>query len=499
MAFAIYSAAAFLSASGDAFVAPLASVELRKESDNTLATLYSDVNGASPLANPFLADSEGQFSCYLSASPRGFKITVTSGSNVRVLRNQAIGTAAEYDASDVLGPLLNTATAAAFLTALGGATQAYVDAVAAGLDGKGSCILATTADDTLSGLAARDGVTPLAGERVLVKSQAAPAANGIYVAASGAWARALDMDTWLEVPGSMVFVEQGTVNADTAWLCTSDKGGTLGVTSITWTQFVGPTLFQLRDATLTALAALTIAADSLTIGTGADAFSQVTFAANKFPAKSSAGGLVAKDITDFALTFLDDANAAAVLATIGAQTLDATLTALAALTIAADSLSIGTGADAFSQVTFAANKFPAKSSAGGLVAKDITDLALAFVALSTTLAQRAAIIVGNIDQNSKSAAYTTVLGDNGLHLLHPAADNNPRTFTIDSNANVAYPIGATITFVNEINVLTIAITTDTLTLAGTGSTGSRILAANGMATAMKITATKWMINGTGLT
>jgi hypothetical protein len=103
-----------------------------------------------------------------------------------------------------------------------------------------------------------------------------------------------------------------------------------------------------------------------------------------------------------------------------------------------------------------------------------------------------------ITQNSQSTAYTTVLGDGGKHLLHPTADNNPRTFTIDSNANVAYPVGTVITFVNQINTLTIAITSDTLTLAGPGTTGSRALAANGVATALKLTSTSWLISGTGL-
>jgi hypothetical protein len=105
-----------------------------------------------------------------------------------------------------------------------------------------------------------------------------------------------------------------------------------------------------------------------------------------------------------------------------------------------------------------------------------------------------------IPQNSKSANYTTVMSDSGKHILHPAADTNARTFTIDSNANVAYPIGTTLTFINETaNVVTIAVTSDTLVLAGTGSTGSRSLAQYGMATAVKITSTKWYINGNGLT
>lgn len=104
-----------------------------------------------------------------------------------------------------------------------------------------------------------------------------------------------------------------------------------------------------------------------------------------------------------------------------------------------------------------------------------------------------------IPQLSKSADYTLVIGDAQYHILHPTADDNPRTFTIPANASVAYPIGTVITFVNQINTVTIAITSDTLTLAGTGATGSRTLAASGLATALKITSTAWVISGAGLT
>jgi hypothetical protein len=104
-----------------------------------------------------------------------------------------------------------------------------------------------------------------------------------------------------------------------------------------------------------------------------------------------------------------------------------------------------------------------------------------------------------IDQQSKSADYTLVLGDAGKHVYHPAADTNNRTFTIPANGSVAYPIGTAVTFVNEVNTVTIAITTDTMTLQGAGSTGSRTLAANGIATALKVASTKWVISGVGLT
>jgi hypothetical protein len=107
----------------------------------------------------------------------------------------------------------------------------------------------------------------------------------------------------------------------------------------------------------------------------------------------------------------------------------------------------------------------------------------------------------NVPQNSQSAAYTTVLADAGKHIFHPSADTTARTFTIDSNANVAFPIGTTITFVNQHSggVITIAITSDTMRLAGTGTTGSRTLAADGIATALKVASTEWLISGTGLT
>lgn len=106
-----------------------------------------------------------------------------------------------------------------------------------------------------------------------------------------------------------------------------------------------------------------------------------------------------------------------------------------------------------------------------------------------------------LPQNSQSAAYTLVLADAGGHLYHPSADTTARTWTIPANASVAFPIGTAITFVNDTGAgaITIAITSDTLVLAGAGTTGSRTLAANGIATAIKVTATRWIINGTGLT
>jgi hypothetical protein len=106
----------------------------------------------------------------------------------------------------------------------------------------------------------------------------------------------------------------------------------------------------------------------------------------------------------------------------------------------------------------------------------------------------------NIPQNSQSAAYTLVAADAGKHIFHPSTDANARTFTIPANSSVAYPIGTAISFVNMTSqVVSIAITTDTMYLAGTGTTGTRSLAQYGTATALKMTSITWIISGAGLT
>lgn len=100
--------------------------------------------------------------------------------------------------------------------------------------------------------------------------------------------------------------------------------------------------------------------------------------------------------------------------------------------------------------------------------------------------------------NNQSAAYTLALTDAGGLVSHPVGDNNARTFTIPANSAVPFPIGTVIDFTNEINTVTIAITTDTLKF-GTSGTGSRSLAVGGTARIVKLTSTIWRITGTELT
>lgn len=103
-----------------------------------------------------------------------------------------------------------------------------------------------------------------------------------------------------------------------------------------------------------------------------------------------------------------------------------------------------------------------------------------------------------IPTNVQTAAYSTVLADNGKSIDHPASDNNARAFTIDGS--VAYPVGTCISFSNmAATAITIPITTDTMYLAGAGTTGTRTLAQYGTATARKVASGVWLISGIGLT
>lgn len=106
------------------------------------------------------------------------------------------------------------------------------------LDFKQPVRLGTTVDVPLAGLAAIDGVVPVAGDRILVKNQVMAQNNGIYIAAAGAWARSNDANTSAEVTAGMfVIVEEGTVNADTGWLLITNNPIVLGVTLLTFARF----------------------------------------------------------------------------------------------------------------------------------------------------------------------------------------------------------------------------------------------------------------------
>ncbi|MER6830831.1 hypothetical protein ABT352_32895 [Streptosporangium sp. NPDC000563] len=167
------------------------------------------------------------------------------------------------------------------------ARLADVQAAQAGIDIKPSVRVATTANIALSGLLTIDGVTLVASDRVLVKNQTDATQNGLYVAASGAWARSSDTLT----ANTFVFVEEGSAMGDSAWMITTDGVITPGSTSIAWAQFgAGGGISAGAGLTLTGSVLDVVAADgSIVVDTDSIAVGLVSIAQGGTGATTAAG------------------------------------------------------------------------------------------------------------------------------------------------------------------------------------------------------------------
>lgn len=141
------------------------------------------------------------------------------------------------------------------------ATKAYVDATTSGLDVKASVRVASTTNLTLSGAQTIDGVSAVAGDRVLAKDQTSASENGIWVVASGAWSRAADADSDAEVTAGMfTFVEEGTAGGNAGFILTTANPIVVGTTALAFTQFSGA-------ADVSAGAGLTKTGTTIDVGT----------------------------------------------------------------------------------------------------------------------------------------------------------------------------------------------------------------------------------------
>ena len=145
------------------------------------------------------------------------------------------------------------------------ATKNYVDNSVAGIKWKESVRVATTANGTLGTAFANgqtvDGVTLVTGDRILIKNQTTGSENGIYtVNASGAPTRAADADTGAEILQAAVWVQEGTTNADSGWVCTTNAPITINSTSLAFSQFNG-------GSSYTAGAGLTLSGNQFNVGT----------------------------------------------------------------------------------------------------------------------------------------------------------------------------------------------------------------------------------------
>lgn len=208
-------------------------------SSNNLSTLVSDETGTGSLVfanNPTM--SGVTVNGNLTVSGSGLVASNVNDFNTAVRTNRL--DQMSVPTSDVSFNSVKITSLADPVSAQDAATKAYVDAARMGLDVKASVRVATTANTTLSGTQTIDGVSLSAGDRVLVKDQSTTSQNGIYTVAAGVWSRASDADTSAEVTAGMfTFVSEGTVNADSGWVLTTNDAVTLGTTALSFAQFSG--------------------------------------------------------------------------------------------------------------------------------------------------------------------------------------------------------------------------------------------------------------------
>jgi hypothetical protein len=206
--------------------------------------------------------------------------------------------------------------------------DALVNATAANVGKRARVRAATTANVTIASDLNNgdviDGVTLSTNDLVLVKNQSAQAENGVYVVGTSP-ARFVEFDTYDEHPGSLIAAQEGTANADTLWLCTSNTGGTLGTTAIAFTKLVvAGELLAANNLSDVASASTARSNLGVTIGTDVQAYdadlgaiAALVSAANKLPYATGAGTWALTDLTAAGRALIDDADSSEQRSTLG--------------------------------------------------------------------------------------------------------------------------------------------------------------------------------------
>ena len=320
------------------------------------------------------------------------------------------------------------------------ATKGYVDSVAQGLDIKASVKAATTENGTLASAfddgSVIDGVTLATGDRILIKNQTDATANGIYVvAASGAPTRSTDMNAAAEFPGAFTFVEQGTTNADTGYVCTNNSV-VVGTTEITFAQFSGAGSYVAGNG-------ITLTGNSFSINTGVTAdLSTAQTLTNKTLTSPVVTGL---KLDDSSIVFEGTANDHETTLTVTDPTADRTITLQ----------------DASGTVAFTADISSAIDSFGGAVTGG-TGISASYASTSDILT------ITNTDLGSSQNIFKNVV----VGATTIAADSNDDTLTFVAGSGISLSAASTsdtITIDNS-GVLSITGTTDQITASA--STGA---------------------------
>ena len=350
-------------------------------------------------------------------------------------------------------------------------TKQYVDAIATGLDQKQSARAATVENIILSGEQVIDGVSVVAGDRVLVKNQTNTVDNGIYVVASGSWLRSTDADNTPgnEVTSGMyIFIEEGVLNGDNGWSLVTNDPIQLGVTGLDFTQFNG--------------AGQVIAGDGLTkLGNRLDVVSA-----------NAARIVVNADSIDLATTGVAAGDYNVVVADIYGRISSAYLRSLTSADTSALVITNATGVSGNPTITLDADLVSlANISSFGFGVRTAIDTwttrAITSVATALTVANGDAVagnVVLDLDADLKSIAGITTFGF-GVR----TADDTWTTRSVTSNA-------AALTVTNGSGItgdVTLDLDTDLKSIAGLTSLGYAVRSADGTWATRSITV------GSGLT
>ena len=447
---------------------------------------------------------------------------------------------------DIWGKVLSNV--AAPIASTDAATKQYVDDIAQGLHTHDSCNAATsttlassssgtvTYDNGTAGVGATltttgsyttiDGVTLSDGMRILVKNEANTAHNGIYDRTSTTvLTRSSDFDTPAEMAGGdFTFITAGTLYDNTGWVMI-DVVTTVGTSPVDWVQFSGAGTYQAGTGLTLTGSQFNISNTVVTAGSygngdynatfTVNAQGQLTAAANVAITANAAnltGTTLAATIVNSSLTSVGTlanlsvtGNVSAGNANLGnlatANFFTGTLTTAAQPNITSvgtlTSLAVSGNLTAANLIGNFANGTTDISipTANGNINFDIGGTANVFVIAAGGSITSANVVdaVGykGIPQNSQTSQYTLALTDIGKHISITTGG-----VVVPANGSVAFPIGATIVlFNNSASTQSVSITTDTLRQAGTTNTGTRTLAAYGVATLIKVASTVWVISG----
>ena len=286
----------------DSIILPtsLSSASLKMLRVNSGETAYEFQTPAQVFTNLLATESNGiiAHAGSGSAEPRTItgtsnEITLANGDGVSGNPTISIPSAVTFTGKTISGGTYSGITSSSTLASMGSsnlsiASKQYVDSALAGIRTRLTVKAATTANITIATALnpsdTLDGISLSDGDTVLVKDQSDQSENGLYTVASSP-ARSSEADTWDEIAGQLISIQQGSANEDDLYLCTANSGGTLNTTAITYTKIfpgTGGTVTNIATAGLATGGAITSTGTVTVSNNGQSALGASPVAADEF-------------------------------------------------------------------------------------------------------------------------------------------------------------------------------------------------------------------------